>query len=161
MQLLGVRVEIPSNQPIVLLREAEGERSLPIFIGNPEATAIVHAMQGIDPPRPMTHDLLKRVLDDQRVVVRRIDITDLQDRTFFAEVELDRDGTVSRIDARPSDAIALAVRFGADTVPIFADESVMAEAGVVINEQDPEHSAEEQVEQFRSFLEQVSPEDFA
>ncbi len=161
MQLLGVRVEIPSNQPIVLLREVDGERSLPIFIGNPEATAIVHAMQGIDPPRPMTHDLLKRVLDDQRVVVRRIDITDLQDRTFFAEVELDRDGTVSRIDARPSDAIALAVRFGADTVPIFADESVMAEAGVVISEQEPEHSAEEQVEQFRNFLEQVSPEDFA
>ena len=130
LSLIGVRVEVPTNQPIVLLREDEGTRFLPIFIGSPEATAIVYALQGMETPRPMTHDLFKTVLDDLAVKLDRVEITELHDGTFYAEIELDRDGTKSRISSRPSDAIALAVRFGAD-IPIFADEAVLDEAGVL------------------------------
>src|SRR5436190_9351397 len=108
MSLVGVRVEVPSNQPIVLLRENEGQRFLPIFIGQPEATAIVYALQGEETPRPMTHDLFKSVLDDLAVKLERVEITALQDGTFYAEIELDRDGKRTRISSRPSDAIALA-----------------------------------------------------
>ena len=156
LSLIGVRVEVPTNQPIVLLREESGTRFLPIFIGSPEATAIVYALQGLDTPRPMTHDLFKTVLDDLDVTLARVEITDLQNGTFFAEIELDRDGNKSRISSRPSDAIALAVRYGAE-VPIFADENVLDEAGVLF-EADEE---EQEVEQFREFLDQVTPEDFA
>ncbi len=159
LRLVGVRVELDSNQPIVLLREAAGTRYLPIFIGSPEATAIVYAMQGLDTPRPMTHDLFKQVLDDRGILLRRVDITALEDRTFFAELHLDHDGDVRRIDSRPSDAIALAVRFGADEVELFADEDVMAEAGVELPEESDD--PESQVEQFREFLDSINPEDFA
>ncbi len=156
LSLIGVRVEVPTNQPIVLLREEEGSRFLPIFIGSPEATAIVYALQGMETPRPMTHDLFKTVLDDQAVRLVRVDITELHDGTFYAEIELDRAGTTSRISSRPSDAIALAVRYGGD-IPIYADESVLDEAGVLF-EADEE---EQEVEQFREFLDSVTPEDFA
>jgi len=121
LSLIGVRVEVPTNQPIVLLREEGGTRFLPIFIGSPEATAIVYALQGMETPRPMTHDLFKTVLDDLSVKVERVEITALHDGTFYAEIEFDKAGTKSRISSRPSDAIALAVRFGAE-VPIYADE---------------------------------------
>jgi hypothetical protein len=156
LSLIGVRVEVPTNQPIVLLREDGGTRFLPIFIGSPEATAIVYALQGMETPRPMTHDLFKTVLDDLAVKVDLVEITALHDGTFFAEIELDRDGTKSRISSRPSDAIALAVRFGPD-VPIFADESVLDEAGVLFEADEEEH----EVEQFREFLDNITPEDFA
>ena len=119
MSLVGVRVEVPSNQPIVLLRENEGQRYLPIFIGQPEATAIVYALQGMETPRPMTHDLFKTVLDDLGTKVLQVVITELHDGTFFAEIEFARDGGTYRISSRPSDAIALAVRYG-EPVPIFA-----------------------------------------
>ena len=121
LSLIGVRVEVPTNQPIVLLREEEGTRFLPIFIGSPEATAIVYALQGLATPRPLTHDLFKTVLDDLSVKLERVEITELHEGTFYAEIELDRGGAKSRISSRPSDAIALAVRFGGD-MPIFADE---------------------------------------
>jgi bifunctional DNase/RNase len=156
LSLIGVRVEVPTNQPIVLLREEGGARFLPIFIGNPEATAIVYALQGLETPRPMTHDLFKTVLDDQKVALSKVEITELHDGTFYAEIELDRDGSTSRISSRPSDAIALAVRYGTD-IPIYADEAVLDEAGVLF-ESDEE---EQEVEQFREFLDRVSPEDFA
>lgn len=156
LSLIGVRVEVPTNQPIVLLREESGARFLPIFIGSPEATAIVYALQGLETPRPMTHDLFKSVLDDQKVALSKVEITELHEGTFYAEIELDREGTTSRISSRPSDAIALAVRFGGD-IPIFADEAVLDEAGVLF-ESDEE---EQEVEQFREFLDRVSPEDFA
>jgi bifunctional DNase/RNase len=156
LSLIGVRVEVPTNQPIVLLREESGARFLPIFIGSPEATAIVYALQGLETPRPMTHDLFKSVLDDQQVSLSKVEITELHEGTFYAEIELDREGTTSRISSRPSDAIALAVRFGSD-IPIFADEAVLDEAGVLF-ESDEE---EQEVEQFREFLDRVSPEDFA
>src|SRR5258705_2002109 len=129
MSLVGVRVEVPSNQPIVLLREDDGQRYLPIFIGPPEATAIVYALQGMDTPRPMTHDLFKTVLDDLSVRVDRVVITQLQEGTFFAEVELAREGGALRISSRPSDAIALAVRYQ-EPVPIFVDEALLDEAAL-------------------------------
>ena len=92
MSLVGVRVEVPSNQPIVLLRENDGQRYLPIFIGQPEATAIVYALQGLATPRPLTHDLFKTVLDDLSVKLERVEITSLHEGTFYAEIELDRGG---------------------------------------------------------------------
>jgi bifunctional DNase/RNase len=155
LSLIGVRVEVPTNQPIVLLREEGGTRFLPIFIGSPEATAIVYALQGMETPRPMTHDLFKAVLDDMSVKLERVDITELHDGTFYAEIELEQDGATKRISSRPSDAIALAVRYG--EIPIYADEAVLDEAGVLF-EADEE---EQEVEQFREFLDSVTPEDFA
>jgi uncharacterized protein len=152
LSLVGVRVEVPTNQPIVLLREDEGQRYLPIFIGPPEATAIVYALQGMETPRPMTHDLFKTVLDDMSMRLQQVVITELHDGTFYAEIELAGNGNAYRISSRPSDAIALAVRYE-DAVPIFADEAVLEEAGVLF-ENDEE---EEQIEQFREFLDQVRP----
>lgn len=158
VSLVGVRVEVPSNQPIVLLREDEGGRYLPIFIGPPEATAIVYALQGMETPRPMTHDLFKTVLDDLAVRLTRVVITRLEEGTFYAEIELEREGGTLQISSRPSDAIALAVRYE-EQVPIFVEEEVLEEAGVVFEAEEDE-GAIEQIEQFREFLEQVSPEDF-
>jgi uncharacterized protein len=156
LSLIGVRVEVPTNQPIVLLREEGGTRFLPIFIGSPEATAIVYALQGMETPRPMTHDLFKTVLDDLSVKLERVEITALHDGTFYAEIEFDKEGAKSRISSRPSDAIALAVRFGAE-IPIYADEEVLDEAGVLFEADEEEH----EVEQFREFLDNITPEDFA
>lgn len=156
LSLIGVRVEVPSNQPIVLLREESGPRFLPIFIGSPEATAIVYALQGLETPRPMTHDLFKTVLDDLGASLRRVEITELHDGTFYAEIEIEHGEATKRISSRPSDAIALAVRYG-DNIPIFVDEAVLEEAGVLF-EADEE---EQEVEQFREFLDRVTPEDFA
>jgi bifunctional DNase/RNase len=159
MSLVGVRVEVPTNQPIVLLREGDagnGGRYLPIFIGPPEATAIVYALQGMETPRPMTHDLFKTVLDELGVTLRQVVITELHDGTFFAEIEIDRGGETQRISSRPSDALALAARYQGP-VPIYAEEAVLDEAGVLFD-QDEE---EAQIEEFREFLNQVRPEDFA
>ena len=122
MELTGVRVELPTNQPIVLLREREGERYLPIWIGAAEAAAIALSLQGVVTPRPMTHDLLKTILEDLTVQVRRIVVTELRESTFFATIELDRQGQELEVSSRPSDAIALAVRM---SVPIFASEDVL------------------------------------
>jgi bifunctional DNase/RNase len=158
MSLVGVRVEVPTNQPIVLLREEDGQRYLPIFIGPPEATAIVYALQGMETPRPMTHDLFKAVLDEMSVSLQRVVITELHDGTFYAEIELGQgsEEAIRRISSRPSDALALAARYP-DPVPIFADEAVLDEAGVLFD-QDEE---EAEIEEFREFLNQVRPEDFA
>ena len=155
VSLIGVRVEVPSNQPIVLLREDEGQRYLPIFIGPPEATAIVYALQGMETPRPMTHDLFKTVLDELSMVLHQVVITRLEEGTFYAEIELVRDEGSLRISSRPSDAIALAVRYE-QPIPIFVAEEVIDEAGVLFEAEEDE----EQIEQFREFLEQVAPEDF-
>lgn len=162
MELIGVRVEVPTNQPIVLLREADGERALPIFIGNPEATAIVHAMQGLSTPRPMTHDLLATVLAHSGTALRSVTITEVHDRTFHAELELERDGVTERLDVRPSDAIALLVRVGPDTIPIWAADEVLETSGVLVGEsdEDAEGTADDEIERFRSFLDEISPEDF-
>jgi uncharacterized protein len=156
MNLVGVRVELPGNQPIVLLKEQEGERYLPIWIGTSEATAIAFALQGVVTARPMTHDLMKNILEELDVRVDRILITELREGTFYAVIEMARNGTPLEISSRPSDAIALAVRLG---VPIFVHEDVLGEASIVIRE-DEEQEQEQQVEKFREFLETVRPEDF-
>jgi uncharacterized protein len=153
MNLVGVRVELPTNQPIVLLKENDGERFLPIWIGAMEATAIAFALQGIVTARPMTHDLMKNLLEELTVRVERIVITELRDGTFYAVIHMQQNGTQYEVSSRPSDAIALAVRVN---VPIFANEDVLAEASIVIRDDE-----EQEVEKFREFLGQVTPEDFA
>lgn len=153
MDVVGVRVEMPSNQPIVLLREVTGERYLPIWIGAAEAAAIALSLQGVVTPRPMTHDLLKNILEDLSVRVARIVVTELRESTFFATIEMQRDSTTFEVSSRPSDAIALAVRMA---IPIFASEEVLDEAAILIPGEE-----EEEVEKFREFLDNISPEDFA
>lgn len=153
MKLVGVRVELPTNQPIVLLQERQGERFLPIWIGPVEATAIAFALQGIVTQRPMTHDLMKSILEEVGVRVDRVVITELQDATFYAMIELSRNGETFSVSSRPSDAIALAVR---GSVPLFAAPEVLTEAGIVIKDEDEET----EVQKFREFIESVSPEDF-
>lgn len=146
MRVVGVRVELPANQPILLLREAHGERYLPIWIGSVEATAIALEQQGVRPQRPLTHDLLKDVIGALGRDLEQVRITDLQEGTFFAELVFDGD---VRVSARPSDSVALALRIG---VPIHADESVLDEAGLIIPDEQ-----EDEVEKFREFLDSVSP----
>jgi len=153
MNLVGVRVELPTNQPIVLLKEKEGERFLPIWIGAMEATAIAFALQGIVTARPMTHDLMKNLLEETGIRVDRIVITELRDGTFYAVIQMQANGSAYEVSSRPSDAIALAVRVN---VPVFANEDVLTEASIVIRDDE-----EQEVEKFREFLEQVNPEDFA
>jgi uncharacterized protein len=152
LQLVGVRVELPSNQPIVLLKESEGERYLPIWIGAVEATAIAFALQGIQTPRPMTHDLMRDVLTEAGVDVERILISELIEQTFYAIIRMNTGQGTSEVSSRPSDAIALAVRINA---PIFASEEVLDQAGIELKD-----AEETEVEKFREFLDQVSPEDF-
>jgi uncharacterized protein len=159
MELVGVRVELPSNTPIVLLRETGGNRRvLPIFIGGPEATAIAFALDGVVTPRPMTHDLIKNLLESLRTSVERIVVTELSESTFYAEVHLQAPDGVHKVSSRPSDAIALAVRAGA---PIFANEAVVDEAATAVEEAGEGPESEDVVEQFREFIDNVSPEDFA
>jgi bifunctional DNase/RNase len=154
LTLVGVRIELPTQQPIVLLKEREGERYLPIWIGNVEATAIAFALQGVQTPRPMTHDLLRNLLEELQARVDRIVITELRDGTFYANIELVRDGARYTVSSRPSDAIALAVR---TKTTIFAEERVLTEASILIKNDEEER----EVEKFREFLDQVSPEDFS
>jgi uncharacterized protein len=150
LDVVGVRVEMPSNQPIVLLKESEGERYLPIWIGAVEATAIAYAQQGVVPPRPLTHDLIRDLLKAIGEELAQVRITSLQDGVFYAELVFTSGLEVS---ARPSDAIAIALRTGS---PIFGAEEVLNEAGIPIPDDDPE----DEVEKFREFLDGVSPEDF-
>jgi bifunctional DNase/RNase len=160
MELIGVRVEMPTNAPMVLLRERGGEgRTVPIYIGAPEATAIALALDGVDTPRPMTHDLLRDLLDELAVDVERIVVSDLHDKTFFAEIHLLRDGEAHVVSSRPSDAIALAARTG---TPIFAAENVIDDVGYseVSEEGEEGEQSEEVVEEFKEFLSNISPEDF-
>ena len=146
---MGVRVEMPSNQPIVLLREVTGERYLPIWIGAVEATAIAFAQQGVVPPRPLTHDLMKDLLDALGQELAEVQITDMKDGVFFATLVL---GSGVEIGARPSDSIALALRTGSR---IVCAEEVLDEAGLAVPAEQ-----EDEVERFREFLDQVTPEDF-
>lgn len=153
LTVVGVRLEVPSNQPLVLLRELSGERFLPIWIGPWEANAIAMALQGIEPPRPMTHDLMREILEALEATVNRVVVTELREGTFYAVIDLSYNSKRQEISSRPSDAIALAVRTG---TKIYAEEEVLEAAGVTI----PEEQEEEEIEKFRSFLEQVKPEDF-
>jgi bifunctional DNase/RNase len=150
IEVVGVRIEMPSNQPIVLLKEIDGVRYLPLWIGAVEASAIAFAQQGLMPVRPLTHDLFTSVLQILHSKVQRVEITDLIDGVFYADLHLE--GGVS-VSARPSDAIALALRASA---PIEASEALFAKAGIEIPDQ-----SEDEVEKFREFLDQINPDDFA
>jgi bifunctional DNase/RNase len=157
VNVAGVRMEMPSNTPIVLLNEIEGTRYLPIWVGAVEATAIAYAQQNVTPPRPMTHDLIIDLIDELGAGLTGVRITSLTDGVFFALLDLrTSSGQVHELSARPSDAIALALRVG---VPITVAPEVLDIAGVEIPE-DAEGEPEDQVEAFREFLEGVSPEDF-
>lgn len=149
VDVLGVRVEMPSNQPIVLLRETVGDRYVPIWIGAVEATAIAFAQQGVVPPRPLTHDLMKDLLAATGGELSEVRITDVKDGVFFATLIL---ASGAEVSARPSDSIALALRTG---TTIYCSEEVLAEAGIAAPAEE-----EDEVEAFREFLDHVSPEDF-
>jgi uncharacterized protein len=156
MTLASIRVQMPDNVPVVLLKEVGATgRTLPILIGHEEATAIARAIQGIQPPRPLTHDLLRDLLTNLEVQVEAIVITELVDQIFYAEIRMRREGRAHVVSSRPSDAIALAVRLG---TPIHAEDALLdAEAYVL---QDDEEQ-EEVIEEFQRFIEDVRPEDFA
>ena len=158
MRLTAVRVDLQSNTPVVLLQEVAGERSLPIFIGAPEATAIAFAIQGVEVPRPMTHDLMKDLLDALGANVERVVVSEVRDATYFAEIHLAVGERALELSSRPSDAIALAARTHA---PLFVEDELMESAGVVLDDdEDDDEAPEEIVGEFREFLERVRPEDF-
>ena len=156
MVIYGVSFDMVGKQPIVLLKTAEGNKFLPIWIGHPEAAAILMKLQGANTPRPMTHDLVTDMLSQLDARVARIAVTDLRENTFYALVTVSVDGTEIEIDSRPSDAIALAVRAEA---PIFAADSVIEESAIEFEHEDA--SEEELVDEFKKFLEDVKPEDFS
>jgi bifunctional DNase/RNase len=156
MLIYGVSFDMVGKQPIVLLKTAEGNKFLPIWIGHPEAAAILMKLQGASTPRPMTHDLVTDMLEKLEARVVRIAVTELRENTFYAVVTVAVDGSEIEIDSRPSDAIALAVRSDA---PIFADESVIEESAIEFEHEDV--NEEEVVEEFKKFLDEVRPEDFS
>lgn len=159
MELLGVRVELPANTPVVMLREDdERGRVLPILIGGPEAAAIHSALEGIVPPRPLTHDLAVTVFEALGATLERVLITEVREHTFYAELHFRTATGQTIVSSRPSDAIALAVRADA---PIFAEESLLDEAAVEAPVDDEEGDEEAILDEFRDFLDDITPDDFA
>jgi uncharacterized protein len=156
MDIYGVSYDLVGKQPIVLLKTADGNRFLPIWIGQAEAAAILMRLQNATSSRPMTHDLLTDILGQLEAQVLRVTVTELRDNTFYAAITILQDGSEVEIDSRPSDAIALAVRTDA---PIFADDRVIEESSIEFEGEDV--NEEEIVEEFRSFLDRVTPEEFA
>jgi uncharacterized protein len=161
VELVGVRVELPANQPIVLLREPASGRYLPIWIGGAEAMSISSHLEGQRPPRPLTHQLLADVLVALGATLEAVHLTDLREGTFYAELHLLTDGREVVVSARPSDAIAVAIRAG--DVPILVDEELFDRVSIEIgsvDEDDDDADPEEEVRQFRAFLEDLDPDDF-
>jgi bifunctional DNase/RNase len=156
MDIYGVSFDLVGKQPIVLLKTADGNRFLPIWIGHPEAAAILMKLQNASSPRPLTHDLMTDILGQLDAQIVRVTVTELRDNTFYAAITIVQDGSEIEIDSRPSDAIALAVRADA---PIFADDTVIEESAIEFEGEDV--NEEEIVEEFRSFLDRVTPEQFA
>ena len=158
VRVVGIRVEQPANQPVLLLRESEGDRYLPIWIGQTEANAIIFEQQGVEPPRPLTHDLFRDVIGALGHSLKEVRIVDLQEGTFYADLVFDSD---VRVSARPSDSVAIALRMG---VPIFVEEAVLGEAGLLIPDETDDESGgavrEDEVEKFKEFLDTISPDDF-
>ena len=152
MSLEGVRIELPSQKPIILLKEEGGNRYLPIWIGPFEASAIALEMSHIRTPRPMTHDLIINIIRNLKIKIDNIEISDLRDNTFYAIINIiNQENRLLKIDSRPSDAIATAVRSKCD---IFVEEKVLDSGGLVIQ------SIDEEVNKFRDFLDHIDPEDF-
>lgn len=150
-----MRLEVPGNSPVVMLREQDGRRRiLPIYIGSPEAAAIHYAVEGIVPMRPLTHDLLCTLLAELGATLEKVVVTEVLDGTFYAELHLNVGGVGRVISCRPSDGVAIAVRTQS---PLFATEEVLDEAG----HEEPADEADEILAEFQSFIDQVSPDDFA
>ena len=170
MEVVGVRIEMPSNQPIVLLKEVNGSRFLPIWVGSVEATAIAFAQQGMVAQRPLTHDLIANILEAADLTMTAIQVVQLKDGIFYAELQVRTDsGTFLKISARPSDAIAIALRTKSN---ILADSDLLDEVGIDIPERllgdgegglgvGSEGGSDVELERFREFLDQINPEDFA
>ncbi|HKH22222.1 MAG TPA: bifunctional nuclease family protein [Solirubrobacterales bacterium] len=157
MTIYGVSFDMVGKQPIVLLKTVDGNKFLPIWIGHPEAAAILMKLQGASTPRPMTHDLLSDVLDQMEAKCEKVSVTELRDNTFFASITISMNGSELEIDSRPSDALALAVRTSA---PIFAADEVIEESAIEFEGEEVEDQ-EQVVEKFKDFLDNVTPEDFA
>jgi bifunctional DNase/RNase len=163
VRLRAVRVDLQSQTPVLLLQETSGEgRTLPIFIGTPEATAIAYALKGEPTPRPMTHDLIRDLLSALEAELERVVITELRSSTYYAELQLRRGTIRSVVSSRPSDAVAVAVRTGS---PLFVADDLMDAEGVILapdgsDDDDDESSPDELVGQFRQFLDSIRPEDF-
>ncbi len=157
MVIYGVSFDLVGKQPIVLLKTADGNKFLPIWIGHPEAAAILMKLQGASTPRPMTHDLLTEILGQLDAQVTRITVTELRENTFYAQVTVQMDGQEIEVDSRPSDAIALAIRADA---PIFAADQVIEESAIEFEGEGVEAS-EEMIDEFKKFLDSVSPDEFA
>jgi len=155
MSIYGVSFDMVGKQPIVLLRTLDGTKFLPIWIGHPEAAAILMKLQGTPTPRPMTHDLVTDMLGELNASVSKVAVTALRENTFYAQITLQVNGSEIEIDSRPSDAIALAVRADAK---IFVADEVIDDSAIEFN-QEPEDSGEV-IDEFKKFLENVTPEDF-
>jgi bifunctional DNase/RNase len=166
VRLRAVRVDLQSNTPVLLLQESEGlGRTLPIFIGAPEATAIAFALQGMDTPRPMTHDLIRDLLDALGADVVRVVVTELRTSTYYAEIILLQGGRELSVSSRPSDAVAVAVRTG---TPLFVADDLMDAEGILLavddeeeGDDNPDDNPDELVGEFRHFLDTIRPEDFS
>jgi len=164
MQVVGVRIEMPSNQPIVLLKEIDGVRFLPIWVGAVEATAIAFAQQGVIPPRPLTHDLMQDIVESLDATLTAVQVTAMEEGVFMASLLMrDPNGNAVSVSARPSDAIALALRTHSN---ILADSDLLDSVGIEIPEdvaQDAMNASGDtsEMERFREFLDQINPEDFA
>jgi bifunctional DNase/RNase len=153
MDLVGIRIELPTNTPILLLREHDGDRYLPIWINTPEATAIALAHDGIRPERPLTHDLVTSLIEELGAQVSEVVVTELRGGTFYADLRLRVGDDIHSISSRPSDAVAIAVRTDA---PVFASRDLLDEAGVHIRDEEDE----DEIAKFREFLDRIEPEDF-
>ena len=159
MLIYGVSFDLVGKQPIVLLKTADGNKFLPIWIGHAEAAAILMKLQSQAPPRPMTHDLLSDMLEQLEAQILRITVTELRENTFYAQITVQQDGREIEVDSRPSDAIALAIRAEA---PIFAADRVIEESAIEFEGEDVDQDQlDAEVAKFRHFLEEVTPEDFA
>jgi bifunctional DNase/RNase len=159
MLIYGVSFDLVGKQPIVLLKTADGNKFLPIWIGHPEAAAILMKLQSQAPPRPMTHDLLSDMLEQLEAQIVRITVTELRENTFYAQITVQQDGREIEVDSRPSDAIALAIRAEA---PIFAADRVSEESAIEFEGEDVDQDQlDAEVAKFRNFLDEVTPEDFA
>jgi len=161
VEVVGVRIEMPSNQPIVLLKELGGSRFLPIWVGAVEATAIAFAQQGLEAQRPLTHDLIHDLLDRLDTTLTSVHITEIKDGVFYAELLMrNAAGAIEALSVRPSDAIAVALRTKSN---IMVNSQMLDEIGIDIPEQSSDEvsaSGDQELEAFREFLDGINPEDF-
>ena len=152
VKVVNVAIDVKSNMPVIILKEKEGEKTLPIWVGLFEAQAIALALENVKPPRPLTHDLTKSIIEKLEGKVDRVVINDLKNNTFYARILMRKNGESIQVDSRPSDAIALALRL---KVPIYIDEGVLDKVAV-----GSKPIEEKEIEDFKRKLKDLKPEDF-